>query len=116
MEYFNKWVELSELNSDFIFEAYTKEPELLPNMQMLNDTLPNFILRFSLMSDSEQEVVDYVAKNNLHSYIALGTSTVDKEAEETFEHVNLVNRCMDSCQYCKKCYVKEIKTLVTTLH
>ncbi|MGL5714991.1 MAG: GP88 family protein [Paraclostridium sp.] len=116
MEYFNKWVELSGMNPDFVFEAYTKEPELLPSIEPLNATLENFILRYSIMSDTPQEIVDYVAKNDLHTYIALGENTVDKTAKATFEHVSLVNRCMDSCQYCKKCYVKGVKTIVTTLH
>jgi len=116
MEYFNKWMNIAENNKNITFEAYTKEPQLLEKIEKINEKNENVVLRFSLMEDSATETIQFVRENNLPNYTCLGTKKQDKEAKKVFEFIALKNRCMDSCEYCKKCYRKSTKTIITKLH
>lgn len=116
MTYFSKWLEVAENNKNFEFEAYTKEPELLDKVEKINAEKENFLLRFSLMEDTKPEIVEFVRENNLPNYTVLGMSKKDKSAKELFEHIRPENRCVGSCQFCKKCYTKSSITVVTTIH
>lgn len=116
MEYFNKWVEIAEKNKNFTFEAYTKEPQLMLLVNSINAKYKNIVLRFSIMEDTSAEIVEYIVANEVPNYTAIGTKKKDKNAEKAFEYVALPNRCLDSCQHCKKCYTKECITIITKLH
>ena len=116
MEYFNKWMNIAKNNKNITFEAYTKEPELLEKVEKINSENENVVLRFSLMEDSATETIQFVRENNLPNYTCLGTKKKDAEAKKVFEYVAPKNRCMDSCEYCKKCYRKSNITIVTKIH
>lgn len=116
MEYFNKWMKIAKNNKNMTFEAYTKEPELLEKVAKINRENENVVLRFSLMEDSAPATIQYVKENNLPNYSCLGTKKKDLEAKKVFEHIALRNRCVDSCEYCKKCYRKNNITIVTKIH
>ena len=116
MEYFNKWLNIAKNNKNMTFEAYTKEPKLLEKVSKINAENENVVLRFSLMEDSASETIQFVQENNLPNYTCLGVKKGDKDAEKVFEYVAPKNRCMDSCQYCKKCYRKNNITVVTKIH
>ena len=116
MEYFNKWLEIAKNNKNMTFEAYTKEPELLEKVAKINAENENVVLRFSLMEDSAPETIQFVRENNLPNYTCLGVKKGDKDAKKIFEYVAPKNRCVDSCEYCKKCYRKNNLTIVTKLH
>lgn len=116
MEYFNKWLEIAKNNKNMTFEAYTKEPELLEKVAKINAENENVVLRFSLMEDSAPETIQFVRENNLPNYTCLGIKRKDIEAKKVFEYISLKNRCMDSCEYCKKCYRKNNITIVTKMH
>lgn len=116
MEYFGKWMNIAKNNKNITFEAYTKEPQLLDKVAQINAENKNVVLRFSLMEDSAPETIQFVRENNLPNYTCLGTKKKDAEAKKVFEYVALKNRCVDSCEYCKKCYRKNNITIVTKMH
>lgn len=116
MEYFNKWMNVAKNNKNMTFEAYTKEPELLEKVEKINAENENVVLRFSLMEDSATETIQFVRENSLPNYTCLGTKKKDAEANKVFEYIAPKNRCVDSCEYCKKCYRKNNITLVTKIH
>ena len=115
-EYFEKWMQIAKNNPKFEFEAYTKEPTLLEKINEINASQKNMLLRFSIMEDTNADVVKYVKENNIHSYIALGENTADKKASKVFEYIPVANRCLMSCQLCKKCYKKSSVMVFTKLH
>lgn len=116
MEYFNKWTNIAKNNKNMTFEAYTKEPQLLEKVVKINAEIENMVLRFSLMEDSASETIQFVQENNVPNYTCLGIKREDKRAIEVFEYVAQKNRCVDSCEYCKKCYRKNNITIVTKIH
>lgn len=116
MVYFNKWMNIAKNNKNMTFEAYTKEPELLEKVAKINAENENVVLRFSLMEDTNFKTIQFVRENNLPNYTCLGTKKNDAEAKKVFEYIAPKNRCMDSCEYCKKCYRKNNITIITKLH
>lgn len=116
MTYYKKWEKISTENKNYQFEAYTKEPKLMEKINEINKTFDNLLLRFSIMEDTNQDIIKYVKENNLLTYVAIGTHKKDKNAKEVFEMIPQKNRCIGNCQFCKKCYSKESVMIFTTIH
>lgn len=116
MEYFNKWLNLAKRNKSMVFEAYTKDFEVLEKINDINENYSNMVLRYSIVEDTKKEVIQYVKENNLLNYTVVGKHRKDKNATLIFEKVQGKNKCANDCKYCKKCYSKEVITIVNKVH
>lgn len=125
-EYTQKWFDVAQaLEGEKIkFMAYTKEPSLLKQINTVNAERKNVMLRFSVMEDTDQATKEYIKVNNVPTFMCLGTQKITakstsesaKATIKLFNMVNPLNRCMDNCASCKKCYYNGIKTVVTKMH
>lgn len=125
-EYTQRWFNIAEKleNEKIKFMAYTKEPSLLTQINTINAQRENVELRFSVMEDTDTDIKAYIKENEVPVYICIGTQKINarstsKSAKATiklFNMVNPLNRCVDDCTICKKCYYDGIKTIVTKMH
>lgn len=125
-EYTARWFNIAERleNEKIKFMAYTKEPSLLDQINKVNAQSKNIMLRFSVMEDTDAETKAYIKEHEVPTYMCLGTQKITarstsasaKATIKLFNMVNPLNRCMDSCASCKKCYYNGIKTVVTKMH
>lgn len=116
MEYFNKWIKIINQNKEIQFEAYTKEKDLLKDITYYNENFENFVLRYSLMADTNKKIIDYVMTNNVYCYVALGSKEEKTtDTEKIYNTINPLNKCVGSCGSCKKCYGKKVKFIYTVL-
>lgn len=125
-EYINKWFNIAKKaeNEKVKFMAYTKEPSLLTKINDINANVKNVMLRFSVMEDTDTKIKAYIKENNVPTFMCLGTQKItprstSKKALATIKLFNMVkplNRCMDECANCKKCYYNGIQTVVTKMH
>ena len=106
MGYFEKWVEIAKrmyaICPDMIFTAYTKSPFCI------GYPLPdNFVVRYSIWSDTKAEYIDEVEKHNTPIYTAVEHFTNETENERC--------RC-ESCGTCLKCYSNKFNKLLCEIH
>lgn len=124
--YTQRWFNIAEKleNEKIKFMAYTKEPSLLTQINAINAQHKNVMLRFSVMEDTDAEIKAYIKENEVPVFMCLGTQKITarstsasaKATIKLFNMVNPLNRCMDNCAMCKKCYYTGIKTVVTKMH
>lgn len=123
-EYFNKWVNITKINTGVQFMAYTKEPSLLKDINLFNSYLNNFVLRYSVMEDTNRKVLNTIEENNIPCYVVLGKkpkkmcNSKEKTELDAIDNAlsNTINHCVKSCKYCKKCYNLEVNRIFTTMH
>lgn len=124
MEYFNKWVEIAENIPEAVFMAYTKDFRVLKQINKYNNEYDNIVLRYSLMEDTKQNIIDYCIKNQVPVYCVLGSkkpSFCNKDGKKQLVQLqnsinNNPNTCINDCSKCKKCYTKNYLTVFQVIH
>ena len=124
MEYFNKWLNISQNNLNVIFTIYTKEPKMLDRINYINSNYKNMVIRYSIMEDTNKKIIEKVKNENIPTYICIGEKPYKSCNKEEKENMNNIEKqlsglnitCLKSCKECKKCYHLDINRIFTTMH
>lgn len=111
MEYFKKWVDISEhFNDDkrILFQAYTKSMPILRGYKNVNNI--NIHLVWSIWHDTPREYNESALELGLQTFTALPKDEIDKAVE------NGAFLCEGNCGKCKECYTGKSKEIVIPYH
>ena len=117
VEYMEKWVEIARHfvdNENIVFLAYTKSIVYAINCGYGTEEFPsNLVIRSSLWCDTKADKIALTEAFNIPVYTALSSRDMDIAEKNglTFEKC----RC-DDCATCRKCWDKNIKTIITYIH
>lgn len=105
-EYAEKWLNIARSFPNIKFLAYTKSIPFFDGL-----TLPdNFTLRASIWADTDSGQIEAIVANNYPTYTA-----VPKDEYATLAP-SMRCDCAIGCGDCKKCWNKNIKSLITAIH
>lgn len=109
LEYLKSWIQIAKYFPNVIFTAYTKAINLIE--LVINDIPSNFVIRYSVWSDTDPEQIAKAEKLNLPIYTAYTEDVLEKKVQqENF------TKCDCKCENCKKCYSLEFKKIAVAIH